>query len=50
MTELQFGNAIIKIYRPTLTAEEQKKRERNVLIALQQVGQSMEGKRHEKQN
>ena len=41
MKELQFGNAIIKIYRPTLSETEQAKRERQLENALQLFGKAM---------
>ena len=33
--EITYGNATIVIHRPKLTDEEQKKREKNIAIALQ---------------
>lgn len=36
MNAIQHGNAIIKIYRPTLTKEEREKRETRIKVALQQ--------------
>jgi len=41
MTELQFGNAIIKVYRPTLSETEQANRERQLENALQLFGKAM---------
>ena len=43
MTEyIQHGNALIKVFRPVLTEEEQKKRENQIQIALQQFGKAMQ--------
>ena len=39
--EYQYGNAIIKIYRPELTKKERNEQEKKILIALQQVGKAM---------
>lgn len=41
MKELQFGNAIIKLTRPTLSETEQAKRERQLENALQLFGKAM---------
>lgn len=38
---IQHGNAVIKVYRPTITDEERKRRERQISIALQQLGQTI---------
>ena len=38
VNEYQYGNAVIKIYRPQLAEEERVSRERKILVALQQVG------------
>ena len=38
---IQHGNATIKVYRPTLTEEEQKRREKQISNALHQIGQSI---------
>lgn len=40
--EYRYGNAIIRIYRPELSKNDQIKQERNVLIALEQFGKAME--------
>ena len=39
---IQHGNAVIKIYRPTLTEEEKKKRETQLALALQECGKALE--------
>ena len=41
MKELQFGNAIIKIYRPALSETEKAIRERELENALQLFGKAM---------
>lgn len=40
--EYRYGNAIVRIYRPELSKNDQIKQERNVLIALEQFGKAME--------
>ena len=49
----QHGNAVIKVYRPSLGQEEQDKQEKKILIAMQQFGKEMEEKkevrRHDKE-
>lgn len=39
---IKHGNALIKVFRPVLTEEEQKKRENQIQIALQQFGKAMQ--------
>ena len=41
ITEYQYGNAIIKVYRPKLSQGERESRELRVKNALQQFGKSM---------
>lgn len=41
VTQYTFGNAIIEVHRPELTAEERARREAQILIALQQYGKAM---------
>lgn len=52
--EITYGNATIVIHRPKLTDEEQKKREKNIAIALQRFamaeGRNNEKEKNEKQN
>lgn len=44
-----YGNATIKLYRPTLTEEEQKKRENRIALALQNCAQHRKENEHETQ-
>lgn len=41
MKEYIIGNAVVIVTRPTLTEEERSKRERQISIALQQIGKEM---------
>jgi hypothetical protein len=41
VTTYQHGNAEIVVYRPTLTAEEEEKRNRRIVAALQQYGRAV---------
>ena len=41
MSEYRIGNAIVIVHRPSLTAEEQAKRENAILASLQQYGKAM---------
>jgi hypothetical protein len=41
VTTYQHGNAEIVVYRPTLTAEEEEKRNRQIVAALQQYGRAV---------
>ena len=43
------GNATIKLYRPTLTEEEQRNRETKIAIALQQCEEQQEKNENEPQ-
>lgn len=42
VTEHKRGNATIVVYRPELTADERKKKERRIEAALQQFGKAMQ--------
>ena len=48
--EYQYGNATIKMYRPELTKQQQIKQERNILIAIQQIGKEMKENEHGNSN
>lgn len=41
MKEIFYGNAVIKLHRPTLSETEQSKRERQIKTALQLFGKEM---------
>lgn len=41
VTTYQHGNAEIVVYRPTLTPEEEEKRNRRIVIALEQYGRAV---------
>lgn len=41
VTQYTFGNAIIEIHRPELTNEERIRREKQILIALDNFGKAM---------
>ena len=42
--EIQYGNAIIKIHRPTLTEKERNEQENKLAVALQLFGKEMHKK------
>lgn len=44
VNEYKIGNAIVCVTRPELTEAEQAKRERAILIAMQQYGKAMKEK------
>lgn len=39
--EYRYGNAVVYINRPELTKEERQKRERQIVVALQQIGREI---------
>lgn len=42
MTEYIRGNAVIRVHRPELSPEKEKKQEQQIMLALQQFGKAMQ--------